>query len=254
MPAMAKSTCCIGLGGNTGPVAATFADALRAMHAHGVKVGEQSRLYQTRPMGPAAAPFLNACVTAETVLPPEQLLAALKDIEAAAGREPGARWSARALDLDVLLIDDQVIRTPTLSVPHPGVVYRRFVLDPLHDVAAGVLVPPTMRTVSELRMRLLRRPLPIAVVGGSAEGRGLIEGVVRERFPAVRLVSEREGPQSRGDVTVFLLDEAADMPDVRGRGVMVPVERGLGSPESALCAMLEAMLDEPECVGELSRP
>lgn len=215
---------------------------------------EQSRLYQTRPMGPAAAPFLNACVTAETVLPPQQLLAVLKDIEAAAGREPGERWSARALDLDVLLIDEQVFRTPNLSVPHPGVVYRRFVLDPLHDVAAGVLVPPTMRTVSELRMRLLRRPLPIAVVGGSAEGRGRIEGVIRETFPAVRLVPEREEPRSCGDVTVLILDEAADMPAVQSCGVVVSVERGLGSPESALCAMLEAMLDSPECVGELSLP
>ena len=251
---MANSICFIGLGGNSGPVAETFADSLPVMRARGVLVRDVSRLFRTRPMGPASAPFLNACVAAETDLPPLELLAALKDIEAAAGREPAERWSARALDLDVLLIDEELIRTPTMSVPHPGVAYRRFVLDPLHDVAAGARVPPTMRTVSELRLRLLRRPLPIALGGGSADERGRIENVIRETFADVRLVSASEAAQGSGDVTIFLLDEPADGSDIGSRGLPVTVERALGSPENAIRAMLEAMLDEPECVGELTRP
>src|SRR5687768_5901457 len=132
------SICCIGLGGNTGPVAETFAAALRGLRARAVVVRDVSRLYRTRPMGggPAADTFLNACVRVETQLPPEQLLAVLQHIEAAAGREPGERWGTRLLDLDVLLTDEQVVRMPQLTVPHPGVVYRRFVLDPLEDIAA----------------------------------------------------------------------------------------------------------------------
>jgi 2-amino-4-hydroxy-6-hydroxymethyldihydropteridine diphosphokinase len=250
------SICCIGLGGNTGPVAETFAAALRALRARGVVVRDVSRLYRTRPMGggPAADTFLNACVRVETDLPPAQLLAVLQHIETAAGREPGERWGRRLLDLDVLLIDEQIVRTPELIVPHPGVVYRRFVLDPMQDVAADAVVPPMMRTVSELKMRLVRRPLPIALAGGSAEDRERIGVVVGKAFPDVRLVSEGDGSPRDVDATVFVLGRDTGCPDLNRAGVTVPVERGLGSLNAAVCAMLEAMLDEPECVGELVRP
>jgi 2-amino-4-hydroxy-6-hydroxymethyldihydropteridine diphosphokinase len=248
------SICCIGLGGNRGRVAETFAAALREMRTRGVEVRDVSRLYRTRPMGAASAPFLNACVTAETELPPEELLAVLKQTEAAAGREPAERWSARELDLDVLLIDEQVIRTPILTVPHPGLVYRRFVLDPLHDVAPGFLVPHTMRTVAELRKRLLRRPMPIALAGGLAEDRERIATVVRQRFPTVHVAPQRAEWTRDVDATVFVLDAGTDDPAVNRGGVSVSVERGLGSMETAVCAMVEAMLDEPQDAGELIRP
>jgi 2-amino-4-hydroxy-6-hydroxymethyldihydropteridine diphosphokinase len=247
---MATSNCCIGLGGNTGPVAETFATALREMCRRGVGVRDVSGLYRTGPMGTASAPYLNACVTAVTELPPHELLEILKQIEAAAGRRPSERWSARPLDLDVLLIDEQSVRTPTLTVPHPGVVYRRFVLDPLSDVSAAAVVPPTMLTVAELRTRLLRRPLPIALAGGTAKDRARIAGFIQGTFPAVQLVAENEGPRSSSDATILMLDEVAARLNESGR-VSVSVERGLVTLDAAVQAMLNAMLDEPQRMGTL---
>lgn len=247
------SQCCIGLGGNTGPVALTLAAALRELTARGVAVRDVSRLYRSRPMGPAAAPFLNACISAETTLPAEELLTVLKQIEAAAGRKAGERWSARTLDLDVLMMEEQVIHTSMLTVPHPGVFYRRFVLDPLHDIAADLIVPQTGRSVAELRRRLLQRPLPVALCGGVAQHRERIEAAVRQSYPDVRLVSEKADAPISCEAIGLNLDQNAAWPQ-RSRGSAIPVEGGLGSLDAAVCAMIDSMLDDPECTGELPRP
>jgi 2-amino-4-hydroxy-6-hydroxymethyldihydropteridine diphosphokinase len=84
-------------------------------------------------------------------VPAATLLAILQMIERSAGRRrTGVRWAARTLDLDVLLYGDEVIRTPTLVVPHPGVVSRRFVLAPLTELCPDRIVPCTGQTVARL--------------------------------------------------------------------------------------------------------
>ena len=102
-----------------------------------------SRVYQSPAVGPGEQPdYLNAALRLDTALEPQVLLGALQDIERAQGRIRGERWGPRTLDLDILLFDDLQIDTVTLTIPHPAMARRNFVLFPLRDVAPGNLVLP----------------------------------------------------------------------------------------------------------------
>jgi len=100
--------------------------------------------YLNPPFGPVAQPdFLNAVAGLLTRLPPRELLAALKDIERAHGREPSRvpRWGPRVLDLDLLAYGGLRLAQPDLVLPHPGIGERNFVLLPLAEIAPGLIVP-----------------------------------------------------------------------------------------------------------------
>jgi 2-amino-4-hydroxy-6-hydroxymethyldihydropteridine diphosphokinase len=102
-----------------------------------------SRLYRSKPMGPAEQPdYVNAVAMFDTCLEPLPLLDALQAIETAQGRvRSGERWGARTLDLDLLLYGAEVIALPRLQVPHPGLPLRNFVLQPLFDLAPELTLP-----------------------------------------------------------------------------------------------------------------
>ncbi|MCC6811617.1 MAG: 2-amino-4-hydroxy-6-hydroxymethyldihydropteridine diphosphokinase [Deltaproteobacteria bacterium] len=147
---MAKKTrYFIGLGSNVGDRSAAFTAAHAALAAHGV-VAAFSHVFETAPLGPSTAPYLNAALALDCDLAPEPLLAALLDIERANGRVRGERWAARTLDLDVLLAGDLVLASETLTVPHPRLHERGFVLAPLVCIAGDVRVPPSQRRVIDL--------------------------------------------------------------------------------------------------------
>ena len=103
----------------------------------------QSRLYRSKPMGPQAQPdYINAVAALETRLSAQALLSALHDIELAQGRvRDGSRWGPRTLDLDILLFGDECINQADLCVPHPGLHERNFVLYPLQEIAADLVIP-----------------------------------------------------------------------------------------------------------------
>ncbi len=125
-----------------------------------------SRRYDTAPIGRAAgARFLNAAAELTTVLTPLALLERLQEIEADLGRTRNVRWGARTIDLDLLLWGEEVIHTPRLTVPHPALWQRRFVLDPLAEIAPDAWHPVFRLKVADLRDRLLTRPLPLAIIG-----------------------------------------------------------------------------------------
>ncbi|HEB95851.1 MAG TPA: 2-amino-4-hydroxy-6-hydroxymethyldihydropteridine diphosphokinase [Sedimenticola thiotaurini] len=108
----------------------------------GTRLVARSPLYHSPPMGPPDQPdYVNAVAMLETGLDPHRLLAALQEIETAHGRRRERRWGPRTLDLDLLLYGDRVIRTPELTVPHPGLTRRAFVLYPLRDLAPDLMVP-----------------------------------------------------------------------------------------------------------------
>jgi 2-amino-4-hydroxy-6-hydroxymethyldihydropteridine diphosphokinase len=101
-----------------------------------------SPLYRSDPVGPPGQPdYINAVARLETTLPPEALLDALQAIEQAHGRERKEHWGARSLDLDILLFGDRIIRSERLTVPHPYLSERSFVLYPLADIAPDIEVP-----------------------------------------------------------------------------------------------------------------
>lgn len=103
----------------------------------------RSSLYRSAPVGPPGQPvFINAVAELETELGPDELLDRLQSIEAAHGRvRGGEKWGPRTLDLDLLLYGDLRIRTDRLTVPHPEMTARNFVLGPLAEVAPGLTIP-----------------------------------------------------------------------------------------------------------------
>lgn len=138
----------IGLGANLGDAPAALRGAVQAIGAlPGTQVLQCSALYRSAPVDAAGPDFHNAVVAVRTSLAPHELLAALQTIEAAAGRERPYRNAPRTLDLDILLCGDLAISTPTLTVPHPRMRERAFVLVPLAEIAPGLVEPAWLDAV-----------------------------------------------------------------------------------------------------------
>ena len=134
----------IGLGGNLGDVRERLDVAIAALDAMpGVAVVARSRFYRTPPWGHTEQPdFVNAAIAVETTLPALELLDVLLATERAFGRvRDGERWGPRTLDLDLLAYGDDVIDGDRLTVPHPRIAERAFVLLPLADIAVDAVLP-----------------------------------------------------------------------------------------------------------------
>jgi 2-amino-4-hydroxy-6-hydroxymethyldihydropteridine diphosphokinase len=143
----------IGIGSNLGDSLARVRAACDSLAGlSGCRLIARSRLYRTRPFGPVEqGDFINAVIGMLTVLTAATLLAEIRGIEAAAGRLRAERWGPRILDLDLLVFGNQRITTPELTVPHPGIAERGFVLAPLTDVAPTLYVPGLGRAEALLR-------------------------------------------------------------------------------------------------------
>jgi 2-amino-4-hydroxy-6-hydroxymethyldihydropteridine diphosphokinase len=155
----------VALGGNLGGVLRTFRWALRVMPRWGLRVTGVSSAYRTAALlpeearGAASVPdYWNAVCTVETALGPSRLLSALHCIEAAAGRTRPHRWAPRTLDLDLLVHGDRVIEGPRLTLPHPRLAERPFVLQPLLELAPEASVPGWGLSVAAL---VRRQPDPL---------------------------------------------------------------------------------------------
>jgi 2-amino-4-hydroxy-6-hydroxymethyldihydropteridine diphosphokinase len=131
----------IGLGSNLGDRARHIADAVAALVETGSLV-RASSLYETAPVGgPKQGPYLNAVAVIDTDLSAQELLNRCLAVERDQGRERRERWGPRTLDLDILLYGDQVIDEESLRVPHPRMIERRFVLEPLLEVWPDATLP-----------------------------------------------------------------------------------------------------------------
>lgn len=138
------------LGANLGDRARALRRAVATLRAtEGVRVRAVSRVFETAPVGPSERPYLNQALRVRTTRTPMGLLVVAKCLEAAAGRRPGPRWGARALDVDVVDWGGRRARTPWLTLPHPRVAERAFALAPLSDVAPRWR-PDGRRTVAAL--------------------------------------------------------------------------------------------------------
>ncbi|WP_299403868.1 2-amino-4-hydroxy-6-hydroxymethyldihydropteridine diphosphokinase [Acaryochloris sp. IP29b_bin.148] len=115
-----------------------------------ITVQAQSHWFQTAAVGPPQPDYLNGCVSLLTTYSPQPLLEKLLQIEAQFGRVRRQRWGPRTLDLDLLLYGDRVIQTPTLTVPHPFLHERAFVLAPLAEICPGWVHPVQEQTIAEL--------------------------------------------------------------------------------------------------------
>ncbi len=133
----------LGLGSNIGDRRATLRAAVGAIP----ELVAVSPVYETEPVGgPDQGPFLNIVVELDTERSPEELLALCQELEQAAGRVRVVRWGPRSLDVDVLLAGDLTVTTDDLTVPHPRMTERNFVMVPLLDLAPELIDSEQLRT------------------------------------------------------------------------------------------------------------
>lgn len=146
----------LGLGSNVGDKSRNIGRALAAVAAEGlVRDLRCSRLYRTAPWGPVEQDwYVNACAVGTTELAPLELLRRLKAMEAGLGRVTTVRWGPRVIDIDILYYGDLVLEGPTLTLPHPELLKRAFVLVPLAELRPGRKILGT--TIAEAAARLDR--------------------------------------------------------------------------------------------------
>jgi len=142
----------LSIGANLGDRAATCAQALDLLDAHPeLELVARSGLYETEPVGDVQQPaFVNLAAALLTRMEPEDLLGLLKTTEVQLGRQPGRRWGPRVIDLDLLMVDQRIVVSDVLHLPHPRMHARRFVLVPLAEIAPDLRDPRTGRTVKEI--------------------------------------------------------------------------------------------------------
>lgn len=152
------ATVYLGLGTNLGDRVASLRAALARLRSLG-RLGLVSGVYETEPWGVVDQPrFLNLCCVLDTPLAPGPLLRELKAIERALGRTPTRPWGPRVIDIDLLGYEDTVLSEPGLTLPHPGIAERAFVLVPLAEIAPTWVVPGTGQTVAALLDRIPEAP------------------------------------------------------------------------------------------------
>ena len=134
-----------------GDRAANIARAVAELGKRGVKVTQESSLYETEPLEIREQPwFLNCAVEAETELSPRELMDVLLGIERSMGREKRVPKGPRVIDIDILLYGSEIVREPGLEIPHPRMAERKFVLEPLAEIAGETNHPATRMTIAEM--------------------------------------------------------------------------------------------------------
>ena len=152
----------IGVGSNQGDRLTSISRGVQALGAiAGVRVVQMALVAETAPVGgPPQGPYLNTVVEIDTTVPPRELLQLLKAIERQMGRQPSdVRWGPRPIDLDVLLYEDLVVRESDLEIPHPRLHERRFVLEPLTQLAPDVVHPVLKQSIKALLDKALNRSM-----------------------------------------------------------------------------------------------
>jgi 2-amino-4-hydroxy-6-hydroxymethyldihydropteridine diphosphokinase len=141
----------LSLGSNLGDRSTNLRNAITNLDLK-VQLVAQSSIYQTEPWGYSDQPsFLNQVIKGDTTLDPFDLLTFIKDIEGSMGRQETFRFGPRLIDLDILFYDDLVLDTPELTIPHPRITERAFVLIPLAEIAPDLCHPVFSKTIQQLK-------------------------------------------------------------------------------------------------------
>ena len=147
------ATVYLGLGTNLGDKEANLRTAIYKLQERIGKQVSLSSFYETAPWGFESDSFLNAAIGLETNLPPIEILHITQEIEKELGRTKksvNGSYSDRLIDIDILLYDTLVLQTPELTIPHPLMTERDFVMNPLIEIAGNVIHPTRQKTLSEL--------------------------------------------------------------------------------------------------------
>ena len=194
---MAKTTAYIGLGSNLGDRKANLDNAVRMLkETKGIDSVRLSDFIETEPLGQADQPmYLNTVAELKTSLSPEKLLERLMYVETALGRERNVKWSPRTIDLDLLLFGDEIIESLDLTVPHPQMHLRSFVLRGLARLDSELVHPVMKEWISELAARLNgcdffldpERPQLVSIAGVIGVGKTTLANRLAEHFNCTML-------------------------------------------------------------------
>lgn len=160
-------TAYISLGSNLGERFKNIDMAINAIsRLEGTTVSRRSSFYKTAPVGITDQPdFLNIAARIETILTPEALLAAIKEIEKNLGRRKTVRWGPREIDIDIIFYGDKIISLQGLDIPHTEMEGRRFVLEPLAEIAGDAVHPVSGKSVEDMLELLPQNNLVVKVEG-----------------------------------------------------------------------------------------
>ncbi len=233
----------LGAGGNLGDVRATLTRATEALRAYARDV-QLSPLYTSTPVGANAGErFVNAAIGLSTDLAPLDLLDACQALENECGRTRSVHWGPRTLDLDLLLTDDGLlVEHPRLTLPHPHFWYRRFVLEPLAEIAPDVREPHLQRTVRAWSERWRIDPLVIQVIRPVPSGSTLLTEL-HARFPRVQIIDADVPDADAGMVIEFASDT---QPRFAPGRIVLPTDPV--SAERWLNDILTAVTDPVHCL------
>ena len=199
--------CLIALGSNLGDRAAALDSAIAALDATSdVRIIRHSSWQLSWPVGGANLrhEFLNGAAVAETSLGPEELLRLLQQIESSHGRKRHERWGDRTLDLDLLLVEDRIIEVPTLTLPHPRMSFRRFVLEPAVEIAGDWVHPTIGWTLSKLLEHLDTGDDCIAIVSPSEAARRKVSELLINRLSLAATGPPLDDPKWPKSLTQWL--------------------------------------------------
>ncbi len=245
VPISPLDTCWISFGGNIGDVKATFNAALALLSLHPqIQLGQRSGIYHSVPMGAqSGSPFLNSVCGLTTQLAPFELLRVLQSVENQLGRVRDIRWGPRTLDLDLLNYRNQVISEPDLTVPHPALRYRRFVLDPLVEIAPDWRHPVDLTSVQEMMTCLNRRPLRVKLVDIAAAEIAKLSIQLQSGFPQLQFVTDEERSACILPIRLFSPASVCDR-------ALVDLSHSPGCMLEKLTSALTAIFDVPERISE----
>lgn len=140
------------LSSNLGDRQKNLANAIQSLQNKEIQIIQASQIYETEPWGLVDQPwFLNQCIEISTNLNPQQLLDTINQIETDLGRIRHQKWAERTIDIDILYYQNQVIETDKLSIPHPEIKNRQFVLQPLIQIAPDFIDPLDNKSLKELQ-------------------------------------------------------------------------------------------------------
>jgi 2-amino-4-hydroxy-6-hydroxymethyldihydropteridine diphosphokinase len=141
----------IGLGSNIGERKKNLAQAIALLQEKGIRIVERSSVYETSPVGEREQPwFLNQVIEVQTDSDPGSLLRLVKSIEKQMGRKPDASKGPRCIDIDILLAENRIVSTQRLTIPHPELANRNFVLFPLKEIACDTVHPVLKEKIGDL--------------------------------------------------------------------------------------------------------
>jgi 2-amino-4-hydroxy-6-hydroxymethyldihydropteridine diphosphokinase len=143
------------LGSNLGNRQQYLQQAIELINTHIAPVKNTSSIYETQSWGKTDAPdYLNQVVMLETEIPASELLRKILDIELMLGRRREEKWGSRTIDIDILFYGNEIIEDENLQVPHPELHNRRFTLEPLAEIAPGLLHPVLKKTILDVKNEL----------------------------------------------------------------------------------------------------